>query len=143
MDAAINKSGVARRTAPWWNQERSGRLSCRLTISGNRGSSCKPGNHQTGRDQHQREDIQDRVHHGTTGRARRHDDRIRSRRPGRDPPTPHPDAMTIETKGVKSRFYSDFEVGPLAAMTMDARVEAAAVRVIVWQARQFTAVCLP
>ena len=38
--------------------------------------------------------------------------------------------MAVETKGVKSRFYSDFEVGALAAMTVDAGVEAAPVRVI-------------
>jgi hypothetical protein len=38
--------------------------------------------------------------------------------------------MTVETKRVKSGFYSDFEVGTLAAMTMDAGVEAAAVGIV-------------
>jgi hypothetical protein len=40
-------------------------------------------------------------------------------------------AMTIETKRVKSCLYSNLEVGALAAMTMDAGVETAAVRIVV------------
>jgi len=39
-------------------------------------------------------------------------------------------AMAIETKRVKSRFYSDFEVCALAPMTVDTGVKAAAVRVV-------------
>jgi hypothetical protein len=39
-------------------------------------------------------------------------------------------AMTVETECVKAGLYSHFEVGALAAMTMDAGVESAAVCIV-------------